>query len=168
MDQIPTLLESEYRDCRRLLYDDIMCVLKKQICTMRVWALEDSANLMWLGGPSLSNRDNKHLAKDANTTLLTAVKRSDHLLHNFLTKAGASAEDFTWRENAISSYEATAHELLKRRYLLIHVSGGQAVRETGSFEMTWRNTQRRRSITLGHEKVMIYVKLLSQGPAIDV
>ena len=28
MDQMPTLLESEYRDCRRLLYTDLMLSIK--------------------------------------------------------------------------------------------------------------------------------------------
>jgi len=49
-------------------------------------------------------------------------------------------------------------EFLKRLSVLIHVSGGQPVRESEFFSMTWRNTQRRRSITLCHDRVMIHVK----------
>ena len=49
-------------------------------------------------------------------------------------------------------------EFLKRLSVLIHISGGQPVRESEFFSMTWRNTQRRRSITLCHDRVMIHVK----------
>jgi hypothetical protein len=40
----------------------------------------------------------------------------------------------------------------------MHVSGRQPVRESEFFEMTWRNTQRRQSITICHDRVMIHVK----------
>ena len=32
------------------------------------------------------------------------------------------------------------------------------MRESEFFEMTWRNTQRRRSITVRHDRVMVHVK----------
>ena len=49
-------------------------------------------------------------------------------------------------------------ELLKRLCVLIHISGGQPVRESEFFTMTWLNTQHRRSITICHERVIFHVK----------
>lgn len=44
MDQIPTLLASEYQDCHRLLYDDLM-MSQKTIGHMHSWALRDRPNV---------------------------------------------------------------------------------------------------------------------------
>jgi len=154
MDQIPTLLESEYRHCRRLLYDDLMFGIK-DVGLMHAWALKDGANVDIVGWNFTQHRDNEPLLKGAGKTLLAAIERSDQLCRLFLTN---SAHGYMWRENAVASYEATVQELLKRLCVLIHISGGQPVRESEFFAMTWRNTQRRRSITICHERVMIHVK----------
>lgn len=157
MDQVPTLLESEYRDCRRLLYDDLMFGIK-DVQLMRAWALKDSASNDTVGWNFVQHRDNQPLLKRAKDRLLNAISASDHLCRLFLTRTSASDQDYVWRESAIASYEATVQELLKRLCVLIHVSGGQPLRESEFFEMTWRNTQRRRSVTICHERVMIHVK----------
>ena len=57
----------------------------------------------------------------------------------------------------MASYEATVQEFLKRLSVLIHISGGQPVRESEFFLMTYRNTQRRRSIIIRFDRVMVYV-----------
>lgn len=157
MDQVSTLLESEYRDCRRLLYDDLMFGIKN-VQFMRAWALKDSASTDTVGWNFMQHRDNVHLVKGHKESLLTAIQNSDHLCRIFLTENVKRVRGYTWRENAVALYEATVQELLKRLCVLIHISGGQPVRESEFFEMTWRNTQRRRSITLCHERVMIHVK----------
>ncbi|KAK6439524.1 hypothetical protein LTR95_004275 [Oleoguttula sp. CCFEE 5521] len=157
MDQIPTLLESEYRDCRRLLYDDLMFGIK-DVSFMHAWALKDGANVDTVGWNFTQHRDNGHLLKRSGKALLAAIERSDQLCRLFLTDTGKPVNRYTWRENAVASYEATVQELLKRLCVLIHVSGGQPVRESEFFAMTWRNTQRRRSVTICHERVMIHVK----------
>ena len=56
------------------------------------------------------------------------------------------------------SYEATVQEFLKRLSVLIHISGGQPIRESEFFSMTYRNTQRRRSITIRFDRVMVHVQ----------
>ncbi|KAK6428909.1 hypothetical protein LTR95_014943 [Oleoguttula sp. CCFEE 5521] len=52
------------------------------------------------------------------------------------------------------NYEATVQEFLKRLSVLIHISGGQPVRESEIFSTTYRNTQRRRSIIITFDRVM--------------
>lgn len=62
MDQIPTLLESEYRDCRRLLYEDLMFGIK-DFRLIRAWALKDNASNDIVGWNFVKHRDNEHLVK---------------------------------------------------------------------------------------------------------
>jgi hypothetical protein len=44
MDQIPTLLVSEYQNCHRLLYEDLM-MNQKTICYIHSWTLKDGPNV---------------------------------------------------------------------------------------------------------------------------
>ena len=136
MDQIPTLLESEYRDCRRLLYDDLMFGTK-DVRFMHAWALQDGANVDTVGWNFTRHRDNELLLKGTEKSLLAAIERSDQLCRLFLTDTSNPAHGYAWRENALASYEATVQELLKRLCVLIHISGGQPVRESEFFAMTW-------------------------------
>ncbi|KAI7206681.1 hypothetical protein KC365_g17003 [Hortaea werneckii] len=139
MDQVPILLESEYRDCRRLLYADLMLGIK-DVPSMRAWALRDSANNDTVGWNFVHHRDNQALVKSGRDRLLTAIEASEHLCRLFLTRDGRSGLGFVWRESAVASYEATTQQFLKRLCVLIHISGGQPIRESEFFEMTWRNT----------------------------
>ena len=58
----------------------------------------------------------------------------------------------------MASYEATVQEFLKRLSVLIHISGRQLTRESEFFSMTYRNTQRRRSIIIRFDRVMVHVQ----------
>ncbi|KAJ9629274.1 hypothetical protein H2203_001644 [Taxawa tesnikishii (nom. ined.)] len=145
MDQIPTLLLSEYRECERLLYDDLL-LGQKDLRRMQSWALRDSGNVDTVGWSLIQH------------PLLAAVERSEQLCRLFLQQDRRSASGFVWRDSALAGYEATVQEFLKRLCVLVHISGGQPIRESEFFSMTWRNTQRRRSITLRHDRVMIHVK----------
>ena len=49
-------------------------------------------------------------------------------------------------------------EFLKRLSVLVHISGGQPVRESEFFSMTYRNTQRRRSIIIRFDRVIVHVQ----------
>ena len=157
MDQIPTLLASEYQDCHRLLYDDLM-MSQKTIGHMHSWALRDGPNVDTIDWNFTQHRDNANLLKGADTALLSAIDRSEQLSHVFLSVDARARNGFVWRETALAGYEATVQQFLQRLCVLIHVSGGQPVRESEFFEMTWRNTQRRRSITIRHDRVMVHVK----------
>jgi hypothetical protein len=44
MDQIPTLLVSEYQNCYRLLYEDLM-MNQKTIYYIHSWTLKDGPNV---------------------------------------------------------------------------------------------------------------------------
>ncbi|KAK0257443.1 hypothetical protein LTR35_018222, partial [Friedmanniomyces endolithicus] len=156
MDQIPTLLESEYRDCRRLLYDDLMFGVTG-ILHMHAWTLRDSANVDTVEWDFTQHRDNGHLSMGAGMALLTAIERSDPISRLFQVDARQASSGLAWRKSALATYEATVQDFLQRLSVLVHISSGQPLRESEFFAMTWRNTQRRRSITLCHERVMIHV-----------
>ncbi|KAI7140984.1 hypothetical protein KC316_g16311, partial [Hortaea werneckii] len=157
MDHVPTLLESEYRGCQRLLYADLMLGVR-DVPSMRAWALKDSANNDTVGWNFVYHRDNQALVQSGRDRLLRAIEASEHLCRLFLTRDNRSGPGYVWRESAAASYEATTQEFLKRLGVLIHISGGQPIRESEFYEMTWRNTQRRRSVTICHDRVMIHVK----------
>lgn len=78
MDHIPMLLESEYRDCRRLLYDDLMFGVT-DVHRMHAWALKDSANVDTVGWSFIKHRENGDLIESADRVLLSAIERSDRL-----------------------------------------------------------------------------------------
>ena len=157
MHQIPTLLLSEYRACQQLLYDDLL-LGRKDIRRMRSWALRDGADIDTVGWGFTQHRDNAHLLQGSDQALLTSIEHSHHLCRLFLADDGRSSSGFAWREAALAAYEGTVQGFLQRLAVLVHVSGGQPVRESEFFSMTWRNTQRRRSITLRHDRVMIHVQ----------
>lgn len=87
-----------------------------------------------------------------------AIERSEQLCRIFIVESDQSPGGWAWRESATASYEATVQEFLKRLSVLIHISGGQPVRESEFFSMTYRNTQRRRSIIVRFDRVMVHVQ----------
>lgn len=157
MDQIPTLLASEYQECHRLLYGDLM-MNQRTIFNMHSWALKDGPSIDTIDWSFIQHRDNAHLVKGTDTALLSAIDRSKQLSHVFMLDDVGSSTGLVWRETALAAYESTVQQFLRRLCVLVHISGGQPVRESEFFEMTWRNTQRRRSITIRHDRVMVHVK----------
>lgn len=157
MDKVPILLASEYRECQRLLNNDLM-LGQRNLRRMHAWALKDGANVHTIDWNFTQHRENAHFLRGAETALPDSIEHSGHLSQVFLADTRQDPSGFVFRENALAGYEATVQEFLKRLSVLIHVSGGQTVRESEFFEMTWRNTQRRRSISIRHDRVMIHVK----------
>ena len=156
MDQIPSLLASEYQGCCQLLYDDLLLGLKS-LRQMNTRILKDGVNVDTVGWNFTQHRDNIDNLKGTENALLKAIQQSDQLCRVFLVKNSRSSGGWAWRESAMVSYEATVQEFLKRLSVLIHISGGQPIRESEFFSMTYRNTQRRRSITIRFDRVMVHV-----------
>ncbi|KAJ9625939.1 hypothetical protein H2203_004708, partial [Taxawa tesnikishii (nom. ined.)] len=150
MDQIPTLLLSEYRECERLLYDDLL-LGQKDLRRMQSWALRDSGNVDTVGWSLIQHRDNALLLRGRTKLCWPPLSvPSNCAAFSFSKTVDQRAASF--------GGTATVQEFLKRLCVLVHISGGQPIRESEFFSMTWRNTQRRRSITLRHDRVMIHVK----------
>ena len=156
MDQIPILLVSEYTECRRLMNEDLMFG-SKDIRHIHAWELKDNFDVHTVDWNFSQHRDNEQLLKGSERALLTAIERSPHLCRTFLVEGGGTSPSLAWRESAIASYEATVQEFLKRLSTLIHMSAGTPVREPEFMSMTWRNTQRPRSISIRHGRVMIHL-----------
>jgi hypothetical protein len=53
-EEIPTLPVSEYRDCRRILYDDLT-IGQKAIGHMHSWALKDEPKVDTIGWVSIQH-----------------------------------------------------------------------------------------------------------------
>lgn len=157
MDQIPSLLASEYQGCSQLLYRDLMLGLKRPH-RMSPRSLKDGVNVDTVGWNFTQHRDNADILKGSGTALIKAIERSEQLCRIFLVENSRSPGGCTWRESAMVSYEATVQEFLKRLSVLIHISSGQPVRESEFFSMTYRNTQRRRSVILRFDRVMVHVQ----------
>lgn len=157
MDQIPSLLASEYQGCCQLLYDDLMLGLKS-LRRINPRFLKDGVNVETVGWNFTQHRDNATTLSGTGSALTKAIERSDQLSRIFLTEDNRSPSGWAWMESAMAGYEATVQEFLKRLSVLIHLSGGQPVRESEFFSMTHRNTQRRRSIIIRFDRVMVHVQ----------
>jgi len=129
MRQIPTLLLSEYGLCQQLLYDDLM-LGQKDVCHMHPWTLRDGPDVDMVGWTFTQHRDNAHLLQRSDRVLLAAIERSRPLCRLFLVDGCQSPRGLAWRDAALAAYEGTVQVLLQRLAVLIHVSGGQPVRES--------------------------------------
>jgi superfamily II DNA helicase RecQ len=154
MSDIPRLLLSEYKECRQLLYENLMFGIRG-IRHMHSWALKDNMDVDTVGWNFSQHRDNAAYLKGCDRALLSAIQQSESLGKIFLTKA-RDGGSLTWRENALASYEATVQELLKRFAVLAHIEGGPPLRESELFSVTWKNTQKRRSICIHLKRLMIH------------
>ncbi|KAK3659108.1 hypothetical protein LTR56_001546 [Elasticomyces elasticus] len=137
MDHISTLLTSEYQQCRRILYEELM-LDTKDFRHMYAPALQDRSDVETVHWSFLDCPANMELLRGANCLLLDAIEQSNTLRRVFVIQK--------------------ASELC----VLVHVSGGQSIREPEFFSMMWRNTQRRRYIALCHEQVMIHTEYSKQ------
>ena len=155
MEHIPTLLVSEYHECRRYLYDDLMFG-HKSFRHMHASALKDNMDVDTVGWNFCQHRDNKALLRGSDRTLLSAIERSELLCKLFVVERGGEQGGMAWRESALASYEATAQEFLKRLAVLAHIEGGPPLRESEFFSLIWKNTQRHRSIYIHLKRVMIH------------
>ena len=111
MDQIPTLLASEYQDCHRLLYNELM-MSQTTVSRMRSWVLKDGPNVDTIDWNFMQHRDNANLLKGADTALLSAIEQSEQLSRVFLSADTRTSNGFAWRETALAAYEATVQQFL--------------------------------------------------------
>ena len=157
IDHIPSLLTSQYTGCRQLLQDDLMLGLKN-LRRMSPRILSDGVNVDTVRWNFIQHRDNATTLSGTESALTKAIEQSGRLCRVFLSEKSTPSSTWEWRESAIASYEATVQELVKRLSVLMHISGGQPMRESEFFSMTYRNTQRRRSIIIRLDRVMVHVQ----------
>lgn len=157
MDDIPQLLKLDHDDCQRLLREDLM--FGSTDCPrMHAYALKDDPDVESVGWDFTRHRDNSTWLDGRERKLLSTIEGSETLRGLFLVQDEQAAAGIAWRESALAAYESTVQDFLQRLCTLIHISGGQPVREPEFFAMTWCNTQRRRRITIRHERVMIHLQ----------
>jgi len=153
MDHVPRLLLSEFQQARHLLYDELMFGAQG-LPRMRAWALKDNLDADAFGWFFGQHRENVELLKPLTRSLVTVIRDSKPLRDSFLDTAADGTK--VWREKAIEQYEAVADEFLKRWVVPAHMGAGQPLRESELFSITWRNTQRRRSLYLKHGLAMLH------------
>jgi hypothetical protein len=153
MGQVPQLLLSEFEQARRLLYDELMFGAEN-LPRMRAWALKDNLDADAFGWFFGQHRENAALLEPLAGSVQAVIQESKPLRDSFLDTATDGRK--VWREKAIARYEAVADEFMKGWVVPAHMGSGQPVRESELFSITWRNTQRRRSICLKHGLVMIH------------
>ena len=76
MDQILSLLESEYQGCSELLYDDLM-LGPKSLQRMQSRMLRDGSNVDTVCWNFAQNRNNADVLNGADGALLANVKQSE-------------------------------------------------------------------------------------------
>ena len=130
----------------------------KSLRRMSPRSLKDRVNVETVRWNFTQHRDNAKTLHSTESALTKAIERSDQLCRVFLVENSRSLGGWAWRESAIASYEATVQEFLKRLSVLIHISSRQPVRESEFFSMTYRNTQRRRSVIIRLDRVIVHVQ----------
>jgi hypothetical protein len=83
IDQIPSLLESEYQGYSQLLYDDLMLGLKS-LRRIEPRMLRDGVNVDTIRWNFAQYRDNANVLKGADSALLANIKQSEQLCRVFL------------------------------------------------------------------------------------
>lgn len=157
MDHVPKLLQSEYRRAYQFLYQELMFG-HVDIPRARAWALRDTPDVDTFGWYFGLHRENAGLVEKQGRVLRLAIRHSDRLKASFLVEAddgGGAGSLLLWREKAVAMYEASVDEFLKSLAVLVHMSG-QPLREPEFLSMTWKNSERQRSITLEHDRVMVH------------
>jgi hypothetical protein len=153
MDHVPRLLLSEFQQAQHLLYNELMFGAQT-LPRMRAWALKDNLDADAFGWFFGQHRENAELLTPLARSLLTVIQDSKPLRDSFLDTAADGTT--VWREKAIARYAAVADEFLQRWSVPAHMGSGQPLRESELFSITWRNTQRRRSLCLKHGLVMLH------------
>lgn len=156
MDQVPILLQSEYKRAAHLLEEELM-LGRRGLLPMKAWLLKDRPDVSTFGWHLGHHLQNHTLLEGCSTALIRAVGESTPLKRIYVEEhAGDEATpSLRWREKGIAVYEASTHEFLKSLAVLVHMSN-QPIREPEFFSMTWRNTEKRRAIMLMHDRVMIH------------
>ncbi|KAK4552367.1 hypothetical protein LTR86_010381 [Recurvomyces mirabilis] len=154
MDQIPTLLKKEHQRCRHILYKELM-LGASGYRPLSAPSLQDRNNNDTVNWSFKDCADNAALLDGTEHFLLRTIERSKPLSRLFVSDITKGKDGRGWRESAMATYEAHVQDFLAALCVLIHISSGQPLREPEFFSMLWRNTQRRRHITLRFSRVMI-------------
>ena len=147
IDHIPKLLVSEYEGCRHLLYTDLMFGATN-FRRMHAHLLKDQYDIDIIGWNFTQHRDNKHYLEGTEQYLLKTIEKSGQLCKLFLAKDGGKLGGYVWRRSAMASYEAAVQAFLERLAGINHIFDGTPLREGEFLSVTYKNTQRRRSIGL--------------------
>lgn len=153
MDQILHLLLSEFREAQDLLYSELMFAAQ-HLSQMKAWALKDNLDVDVYGWHFGQHQENAELLRPLQGALSKVIQGSKMLRDSFLMTAANGSK--SWREKAISQYEAVVDEFQKRMLVLVHMASGQPLREKELLSVMWRNMQRRRNIFLKYGLVMFY------------
>ncbi|KAJ6437026.1 purine-cytosine permease [Purpureocillium lavendulum] len=153
LDEARKLFSSEVERARRLLYDELMFGADN-LPRLKAPALKDDLGRRDVGWFFGMHRDNEPVLAPLERALEGVIKSSDALKNSFLDRSGPEVR---WRSKAIALYEATVDSFLTALASPFHMANGQPLRESELFSITWRNTQRHRSIGLKHGRVMVHV-----------
>ena len=149
LEDVRNLLKMEYDGCCQLLHDALK--FGSDLPPMHGGDLHDRPEEQQVGWSFVDHEGNAERLRGRDTRLLQVIAQSGQLRRVFHREG-------TWREAGVVSYEGSVQEFLRRLCTLIHISGGQPVREPEFFSMTWRNTQSARGITIRDDgRVMIYL-----------
>lgn len=154
MDHIPSLLQTEYRLYRHILYQTLMLnTSRAQPMSARI--LQDQVNNDQVNWSFKDCSENTVLLKNTDSSLLRTIQQSRPLQRVTIDDSRKTSEDGrVWRESSMATYEAHVQDFLAALCVLIHISSGQPIREPEFFFMMWRNTQRRRHIAIRFSRVM--------------
>ena len=155
MDEISTLIVSEFRRAQRLLLDELLFGAE-DIPLIESRSLHDDLDREDRGGSWLTDERNADVLADTQNMLFrTIVGRAD-LARTFITEDGHGKQVFCRRAMAV--YEAYVQDFLSALSPLIHVAPLPPLRAPELQSITHTNDKRRRSTFIFESLVLIHIR----------
>jgi hypothetical protein len=155
MDQVSQLIESEFRQASRLLFDELL-LSARDLPVIESWKLYDDLDRDEFGASWLNDPRNADLLQGSQEALLRWIWTSDLHRRMFLRDGPDGRPTLCLKAAAL--YEVYAQEFMERLSNLMIISPGPAVRMPEHGSVTYRNTARRRHLFIWERLVMVYIQ----------
>lgn len=155
MDEVSTLIVSEFRRAQRLLLDELLFGAE-DIPLVESWNLHDDLDREDLGGSWLTDERNTDVLAGTQTVLFRTIMGRADLARTFVAEVGQGRQVFCRRAMAV--YEAYVQDFLSAMSPLIHVAPLPPLRAPELQSITHTNDKRRRSTFIFESLVLIHVR----------
>jgi hypothetical protein len=154
MEQVSQLIESEFRQASRLLFDELL-LGAKDLPVMESWKLHDDLDRDEFGASWLNDPRNADLLQGSQEALLHHIWASEVHRRMFLRDGPDGGTGLC--PKAMALYEVYSQDFMERLSNLMIISPGPAVRMPEHGSVTYRNTARRRHLFIWERLVMVHI-----------
>ncbi|KIX10721.1 uncharacterized protein Z518_01805 [Rhinocladiella mackenziei CBS 650.93] len=152
MTQVGQVHRQAVTEARQILERDLL-LGADHLVRMSATHLADEAHRREVHWWFAQDRRNERVLQGHREALLQHTVRTPLLHQTYLER---HSDSIRFRPEAIGLYAAAMQDFLQRCFAAFHLSG-PPLRARDVLAMTWRNTERPRSIYVQHGRVMVYV-----------